>query len=486
MKTYVDAFLTYGLENEIITNFDIAKHNLYELFHLPDGSYEKTRKPIDDILTKLLDAAYQKGFFRPNTTLERDAYEAYLFDLMMPSPKEIKETFKKLANTDKEKAFSYLYQLSKDVNYIKTKRIAQNIHFNYASPYGNIELTINLSKPEKDPKDIAKALEETIDLKQGPKCVLCKENEQNYQNARMNLRIVPIELASKKWHFQYSPYLYFNEHSIILSDKHQPMHITSSTFKALFDFIDYMPSYFIGSNADLPIVGGSILNHDHYQSGRHHFPIEDAKPIKIYEDLEGIKITHLYWPLSTIRLQSKDRYQLEKLATHILSLWKIYEQKELDIIPYSTQAHQTITPIARYKNDTYELDLILRNNRTTKTYPDGIFHPHQEYHHIKKENIGLIEAAGLAILPGRLKDELEHAFLYLKDDINHPSLQKHILWLNELKHQNAIQTKDDLYQEVGKIFTHVLENAGVFKLDQKGISACDKFIKEIIKTYKKM
>jgi len=486
MKTYVDAFLTYGIDHQIIADFDRAKQNLYQLYRLPLGDYEKTTKPIDEVLTYLLDAAYQLKLFHPNTVLERDAYEAYLFDLMMPEPSKVKQTFKMLADTDKEKAFSYLYQLSKDVNYIKTKRIAQNIHFNYDSPYGNIELTINLSKPEKDPKDIAKALEETIDDKKGPKCVLCKENEQNYHNARMNLRIVPLELASKKWYFQYSPYLYFNEHSIILSDTHKPMHINKATFKALFDFIDFIPSYFVGSNADLPIVGGSILNHEHYQSGRYHFPIEHAKVIKTYHDIECVTISHLYWPLSTIRLTSNDRYQLEDLAAHILSSWKTYEHKHLEIIPFTTKPHQTITPIARYKHNTYELDLILRNNRTSKAYPDGIFHPHQEHHHIKKENIGLIEAAGLAILPGRLKEELAHAYLYLKEDQTHPSLQKHMLWLNQLKDQKSISHQEDLYHEVGKIFTHVLEDAGVFKLDDSGLLACDTFIQDTIKTYKKM
>jgi UDPglucose--hexose-1-phosphate uridylyltransferase len=486
VKTYIDAFLTYGLDRNIITHFDRAKRKLYTLFNLPDQPYEKNVIPINDILEYLLDASYKKGFFHPNTTLERDAYEAYLFDLIMPSPSTVKKTFDDYAKIDKEKAFSYLYELSKNVNYIKTKRINQNIHFLHQSSYGPLQITINLSKPEKDPKDIAKALEEKTDPKDGPKCVLCKENEQNYHNARMNLRIVPITLSSKLWHFQYSPYLYFNEHSIILSDVHEDMKICESTFTALFDFIDFMPTYFIGSNADLPIVGGSILNHDHYQSGRHHFPIEDAKPIKIYGDIKGLSISHLYWPLSTIRLQSKDRYKIEKLATHILSSWKTYENKDLDIIAYTTKLHQTITPIARFKNNQYELDLILRNNRTTKTYPDGIFHPHQIYHHIKKENIGLIEAAGLAILPGRLKDELEHAYLYLTTDKTHPSIDKHMIWLNTLKQKNTITSKDDLYQEVGKIFTHVLEDSGVFKLDASGIKACDHFIKNLIQSYKKM
>lgn len=486
MKTYIDAFLTYGLDHDIIINFEQAKQKLYQLFNLDNEIYEKNILPLDDILEYLLDTAYKRKLFYPNTTLEKDAFEAYLFDLIMPSPTMVKKTFEDLKILDINKAFSYLYELSKNVNYIKTKRIDQNIHFLHSSIYGTIQMTINLSKPEKDPKDITKALEEKIDDKDGPKCVLCKENEQNYHNARMNLRIVPMTLASKLWHFQYSPYLYFNEHSIILSDKHEKMKISESTFTALFDFIDFMPTYFVGSNADLPIVGGSILNHDHYQAGRHHFPIEDAKPIKTYDAIKGLSISYLFWPLSTIRLQSIDRKKIEGFATHILKFWKVYENHELDIIAYTSTSHQTITPIARYKNNQYELDLILRNNRTTKTHPNGIFHPHQTYHHIKKENIGLIEAAGLAILPGRLKDELEQAYLYLQKNQMHPSIHKHMQWLNNLKDMHIIFSKDDLYQEVGKIFTHVLEDAGVFKLNDSGINACDQLITDMISTYEKM
>lgn len=485
MKKYIDAFLTYAIDHHVITNFDVAKKNIAKQFDLTNYVYSRHDLPIDQVLEKILDIAYEKHLYAPNTTLERDAFEAYLFDLIMPSPHEVKQTFSGYTKKDKEKAFLYLYDLSKHVNYIKTKRIKQNIHFIYPSPYGDLQITINLSKPEKDPKDIAKALDINKQNIKGPKCVLCKENEQNYENARMNLRIVPIHLAQELWHFQYSPYLYFNEHSIILSDVHRDMKIDQKTFSALFDFIDYMPSYFVGSNADLPIVGGSILNHDHFQSGRHHFPIEDAKSIKTYDDLKDISISHLYWPLSTIRLISKNRTYLEDYAKHILDKWKTYQHEELKIIPFTNKPHQTITPIARFKNNAYELDLILRNNRTDETFPDGIFHPHQEYHHIKKENIGLIEAAGLAILPGRLKDELKLAYRFLTEGKKHPDLDKHMHWLIKLSKENQIKNIDDLYQEVGKIFTNVLENSGVFKLDKLGISAMDDFIKLTIDTYKK-
>ena len=486
MKHLIDAFLTYGLKHDLIQDIDRAQKQLTQLFNLSDYAYEENLIPIDIVTKELLDIAYDKKLFSPNTALERDAFEALMFDSIMPTPKEVKQTFLDYASSDKNKAFDYLYTLSKHVNYIKTNRIEQNIHFIHPSIYGNLQMTINLSKPEKDPKDIAKALNKDTTHIEGPKCVLCKENEQNYQNARKNLRIVPLTLADELWHFQYSPYLYFNEHSIILSDIHRDMKISASTFKTLFDFIDYMPSYFVGSNADLPIVGGSILNHDHFQSGRHHFPIEDAKPIQNYQIGKEITITHLYWPLSTIRLQSKDRDHLESLANHILNTWKTYQNDDLDIIPFTNQPHQTITPIARYKNHQYELDLILRNNRTNDLYPDGIFHPHQELHHIKKENIGLIEAAGLAILPGRLKHELDLAFQYLTQQNKHPDIEKHMHWLNQLSQKQIIQTKADLYQEVGKIFTQVLNDAGVFKLDEPGIAAMDMFIKNVIQTYKKM
>ena len=485
MKIYIDAFLTYALDNHLIKDIDVAKHHMVKLFGLTNYAYDNYHLPIDQVLEKLLDVAYENQLFTPNTTLERDAFEAYMFDQIMPSPKEVKQTFLDKAEKDKNQAFTYLYDLSKHVNYIKTNRINQNIHFIYPSPYGDLQITINLSKPEKDPKDIAKALEKTKLSVDGPACVLCKENEQNYENARMNLRIVPIHLAQELWHFQYSPYLYFNEHSIVLSDVHRDMKIDQKTFKALFDFIDYMPSYFIGSNADLPIVGGSILNHDHFQSGRHHFPIEDATPIKTYDDLKDISISHLYWPLSTIRLRSKHRSHLEDFASHVLNSWKTYLNEELSIIPYTHVPHQTITPIVRFKNDYYELDLILRNNRTDETFPDGIFHPHQAYHHIKKENIGLIEAAGLAILPGRLKEELRLCYKFLNEGQSDPSIQKHMPWLNKLSREKHIDNMNDLYQEVGKVFTHVLEDSGVFKLDQTGISAMDAFIKSTIHTYKK-
>jgi UDPglucose--hexose-1-phosphate uridylyltransferase len=485
MINLLNSLLTYGLEKKLITDLEKAKLNLVNLFAIADFDYSTKHIDIFKTLSDLLDDAFDKKLFSPNTAMERDAFEALIFDQIMPTPNETKEMFKSLFKNSKDQAIQYLYNISMDVNYIKTQRIKQNINWLYPSSFGNLQMTINLSKPEKDPKDIAKALDNKTTLNANePKCVLCKENEHRYQNARMNLRIVPMKLHHEKWHFQYSPYAYFNEHAIILSDEHRAMKISSKTFEYLLDFVDLVPNYFIGSNADLPIVGGSILNHDHFQAGRHHFPIEDAKIIKTYNHLEELVIEHLHWPLSTIRLKSSNRNKLSKIANHILESWKIYHDSSLDIIAYTDKPHQTITPILRKENDVYIFDLILRNNRTTKTYPDGIFHPHQDVQHIKKENIGLIEAAGLAILPGRLKQELIYALDYIKNQNFHPDIKKHLVWLDELILANKVQSMDDLYLEVGKKFEQVLTHSGVFKLNEKGIEAMNLFIESFIYSFK--
>ncbi|MFH0767113.1 MAG: galactose-1-phosphate uridylyltransferase, partial [Bacillota bacterium] len=316
-------------------------------------------------------------------------------------------------------------------------------------------------------------------------CVFCKENEQNYDNARMNLRIVPIILGNELWHFQYSPYQYYNEHAIILHDIHRPMKITNLTFEYLLDFIDMFPEYFIGSNADLPIVGGSILNHDHFQAGRHHFPIESAKTIKTYQVNQLLVLEHILWPLSTIRLTSKSRDEISFLASLILDKWKNYSNQALEIFPLTNDIpHQTITPILRKLNDRYQMDLILRNNRTSEAYPDGIFHPHPDVQHIKKENIGLIEAMGLAILPGRLEKELEAIQQYLQGiSPMTKELVKHKKWMNELSKYKVIDNKF-LLNEVSKKFERVLEDSGAFKLNEQGNEAMHNFIDEIINASK--
>lgn len=486
MTDLLNSLLTYGIEKNIIVDLNRSKQNLINLFNIEDFKYEIVKSDIFKTLDACLDIAYHQKLFGPNTQYERDAFEALIFDQIMPTPKETKAIFQDLFEIDRSKAILYLYELSKSVNYIKTRRISKNINWIYHSTFGNLQMTINLSKPEKDPKDIAKAQsEKKISKNDEPLCVLCKENEHRYENARMNLRIIPIHLNHELWHFQYSPYAYFNEHAIILSDEHKDMHISKKTFYNLFDFVDLFPGYFIGSNADLPIVGGSILNHDHYQAGRHHFPIEKAYVIKTYKDIDELVIMHMNWPLSTIRMTSSNKDILVNFSNLILDNWKNYSEPSLDILAYTDRSHQTITPILRKENNQYTFDLILRNNRTTKRYPDGIFHPHKELHHIKKENIGLIEAMGLAVLPGRLKHELNHAYDYIKNKIIHPDIQKHLDWLNDLENKNIVISIDDLYAQVGKKFEQVLIDAGVFKLDEKGLIGMDLFIQSCITSYKK-
>lgn len=474
------AFVTFGLHHDWIKDPNPVYRKLTQLYQTTPTTFHEVSMNIDDVMTTLLDVAYEKKLFEPNTTTERDAFEAYLYDFIMPTPTETKTTFLSLYQQNRRWAFDYLYRLSIDVNYIKEKRNQQNIHFDYPSKYGKIHLTINLSKPEKDPKDIAKALEKKDLPKTGPKCLICKENEHNYDNARMNLRIVPITLHHRLWHFQYSPYAYYPEHCIILSDEHVPMKICSETFHYLLDFVDYMPEYFIGSNADIPIVGGSILDHDHFQGGNYHFPIEDAPILKTYK-YHDVTIKHLYWPLSTIRLESGNRESIIFLANRILDAWRIYDNEPLDILSKTYGLHNTITPIARKIDQTYQLDIILRNNRVNDRYPEGIFHPHRDVQHIKKENIGLIEAMGLAILPGRLKSEMSKGLDYILHGTQYPELSIHLDWLTQLKQTHQIHTMTDLEQAIGQKFEYVLEHAGVFKQNALGLQAMDDFIHSLIR-----
>lgn len=474
------ALVTYGMKHQWIHGPNPSLQKLCSLYKIPLLDHQTVDDDIESVMEILLNHGFELGLFSPNTLTERDAFEAYLFDMVMPTPSETKMMFLRLYQQNRRKAFEYLYHLSLDVNYIKSKRIAQNVSFDFDSTYGKIELTINLSKPEKDPKDIAKALEQKDIPKTGPKCLICKENEHNYDNARMNLRIVPITLHKRLWHFQYSPYAYYPEHCIVLSDTHVPMRMCPETFHYLLDFIDYMPDYFIGSNADIPIVGGSILDHDHFQGGKYHFPIEQATTIKLYTQGD-LTIKHLYWPLSTIRLESQNRESILRLSKHILKLWSTYDNEPLDILSKSYGLHNTITPIARKLGDSYQMDIILRNNRVNTTYPEGIFHPHRDVQHIKKENIGLIEAMGLAILPGRLKAELNQSLDYILNGTNYPELAIHQSWLDALKQQQTIHTMRDLETAVGLKFQTVLEHAGVFKLNPRGILAMDAFIRMCIK-----
>jgi UDPglucose--hexose-1-phosphate uridylyltransferase len=480
MKQLIQKFVDLAIQQEICQE-DVREEKERTLCHVFSCSDDEVNDFIidqKDILQKMMDEGFKRGLFPMDTSDERDAFEAFLYDCVMDPPAHVKKRFKDLYNIHPEYATHYLYTLSKRVNYIKEERLKKNIQWVYRGKYGQLEITINLAKPEKDPRDIAKSKDQLIEGR--PKCVLCKENEQNYWNARKNLRIIPITLGGETWHLQYSPYLYYDEHAIILHDEHRPMKIHEKTMVYLFDFVDQFPSYFIGSNADIPIVGGSILNHDHFQAGRYHFPIEDASIMKSYH-LNNLSLHLLYWPLSTIRCISKDRGQLQSMVWKVYQAWKTYDCEELDIRAMTDGvSHQTITPIVRKKDDVYEVDLVLRNNRTSVEHPDGIFHPHVDVHHIKKENIGLIEAMGLAILPGRLKTEMEEGLSFLKGESSiSQKMIHHEAWLNDLKKKN-IRTWDELKREIGSRFERVIEDSGVFKMNDEGIHALDQFIQNII------
>lgn len=413
------------------------------------------------------------------TREQKDAWEAELFDAIMPTPAEVKAVFEDLRARKSTLATDYLYHVSTTSHYVKVDRNVKNPTWTYRGSQ-TIDLTINVAKPEKDPRDIAaKAKRPSSGVLD---CLLCKENEQNGTNGKMNLRLVPIELHGERWHFQYSPYAYFLEHSIILSDDHRPMKIVPNTLYDLLDFVDQFPDYLIGSNADLPIVGGSLLDHDHYQAGRYRFPIESASSFYT-RTLEDVTVDLLDWPLSTIKLTSAQHTSLLKLFGQLLISWQNYDNPGLDIVSRSgVIPHSTITPVLRREEDVYVLYIMLRNNRTSPEFPEGIFHPHPEYHHLKKENIGLIEAMGLAILPGRLVQESQDilAYLNLQEDLPERSL-KHQAWADHLRSGlTAPVTLDSLHQAMGQRFVDLLTDCGVFKRDPVGEALFIDWVESVI------
>ena len=420
--------------------------------------------------------------------MTRDLFDTRLMGVLVAKPSQIIKEFWEHYEESPEAATNFFYKFSQDTDYIRRYRIKKDMRWKVDSPYGEIDITINLSKPEKDPKAIAAAK----NAKQSayPKCQLCMENEgyagRMNHPARQNHRIIPLTINGSKWGFQYSPYVYYNEHCIVFNGEHVPMKIDRNAFRKLFDFVKQFPHYFLGSNADLPIVGGSILTHDHFQGGHYEFAMERAqieKEIQIpgYEDVEaGI----VHWPLSVIRIRCKDENRLIDLADYILTKWRGYTDEEAYIFAETDgEPHNTITPIARKKGDVYELDLTLRNNITTEECPLGLYHPHSEYHHIKKENIGLIEVMGLAVLPSRLKKEMEllaECLVENKPMENYEELQKHIDWVhdfmpkyNEINQDNVM---DILKEEIGQVFVKVLEDAGVYKCTEEGRKAFQRFI----------
>lgn len=479
----IDAGLTPECERIYTTNL------LLELFHEDD--YEEVEvngeKELEEILGELLDEACSRGIIE-NSVVYRDLFDTKMMNCLMPRPAQVQETFWKKYEESPEAATDYYYKLSQDSDYIRRYRVKKDWKWTVDSPYGEIDITINLSKPEKDPKAIAAA--KNAKASSYPKCLLCVENEgyagRVSHPARENHRIVPITVNDSAWGFQYSPYVYYNEHCIVFNGKHTPMKIEKETFMKLFDFVKLFPHYFLGSNADLPIVGGSILSHDHFQGGHYTFamakaPIEKHFEVKGFEDVEsGI----VKWPLSVIRLRSKDEKRLIELGTHILNAWRGYTDEEAFVFAETDgEPHNTITPIARKVGEIYELDLTLRNNITTEEHPLGLYHPHAEYHNIKKENIGLIEVMGLAVLPSRLKQELETLAEYIvegKDISENEMIEKHTKWVEKFLPKYDTITKENvmdiLKEEVGIVFTKVLEDAGVYKCTEEGRTTFARFL----------
>lgn len=486
----INFVLQQGLINEEDKTY--STNMLIGLLNLDNFEIEEVNECLEiptSILKNILDYAAGNNLLE-NTVVERDLFDAKLMNCLMPRPSEVINNFNRLYKESPEMATNYYYKLSKASNYIRKDRIDKNIFWKTSTEYGDLDITINLSKPEKDPKDIARA--KLFKSTSYPKCLLCKENEGFYGHinhpARETLRLIPFKFQEDNWFLQYSPYGYFNEHSIILNGNHIPMKINRKTFENLLSFLDVLPHYFAGSNADLPIVGGSILSHDHYQGGRYNFAMENAPLEKTYSiaGYDDITVGRIKWPMSAIRISSTKKEDLITLAQHILITWRNYSDESVDILSHTQdELHNTITPIARKRNGKYEFDLVLRNNRTNNEYPLGIFHPHDEVHHIKKENIGLIEVMGLAVLPGRLKEELnllKECLINKIDDVSkNESISKHSDWykylLAKYKNITAKNADDILQQEVGIKFLEVLHHSGVFKRDSIGSSAFDKFIR---------
>ena len=492
----IKKLVTYGLDKKLIMPEDeIYTINQYlEVFRLDeyeDPDIEGEEIILPEILDRLTDTAYDRYIIKSDDIVTRDLFDTKLMGILTPKPSQVIKEFRTYYEESPKKATEFFYEFSQDTNYIRRDRVKKDMKWKVNSPYGDIDITINLSKPEKDPKAIAAA--KNAKQSSYPKCQLCMENEgyagRMNHPARQNHRIIPLTINDSKWGFQYSPYVYYNEHCIVFNGQHVPMKIDRAAFTKLFDFVKQFPHYMLGSNADLPIVGGSILSHDHYQGGHYTFamakaPIERHFTIKGYEDVEtGI----VKWPLSVIRIRHKDEKRLIDLAEHILNCWRGYTDEDAFVFAETDgEPHNTITPIARKVGDTFELDLALRNNITTDECPLGVYHPHAQYHHIKKENIGLIEVMGLAILPARLKDELEELSKCLvegKDVRAVAELEKHADWVDEFlpRHPelNSENVMDILKEEVGKVFVGVLEDAGVYKCTEEGRSAFAKFMETL-------
>ena len=480
----IDTGLTPECERIYTTNLllDLFGEENYE-----DTDIQGEEINLETVLGALLDEACKRGIIE-DSTVYRDLFDTKLMNCLTPRPAQVQAEFAKRYEVSPKEATDYFYKLSQDSDYIRRYRVKKDRKWKVDSAYGEIDITINLSKPEKDPKAIAAA--KNAKVSSYPKCQLCVENEgyagRVNHPARENHRIIPITVNDSAWGFQYSPYVYYNEHCIVFNGEHTPMKIEKQTFVKLFDFVKLFPHYFLGSNADLPIVGGSILSHDHFQGGNYTFamakaPMEETFTIKNFEDVEvGI----VKWPLSVLRLRSTDESRLIELGAHILDAWRGYTDEAVFVFANTDgEPHNTITPIARKVGDTYELDLALRNNITTEEHPLGVYHPHAQWHNIKKENIGLIEVMGLAVLPSRLKEEMEILADYLVEGKNireNEKIEKHADWVERFRGKYDGFTKENvmeiLEKEVGIVFTNVLEDAGVYKCTEEGRIAFKRFI----------
>lgn len=494
---HINRLIDFALQHKLINPDDSvwAANSLIGILGIhsfePETITETFGTSPDSILAEILDWAAENHIIE-NTETERDLLDTELMGALTPRPSDVIANFEEMRIEAPVRATDYFYRLGVSSNYIRSERTAKNICWKTATDYGELDITINMSKPEKDPRDIAKA--KTIKSTGYPKCLLCRENEGFYGHhghpARQNIRLIPLTLQGKRWYFQYSPYSYYNEHCIVLDENHVPMLISRETFGNLFDFITEFPHYFIGSNADLPIVGGSILSHDHYQGGRYTFAMAVAPVEKEYATNDPeIFAGRVKWPMSAIRLRSRKPEALVNLADRVLSAWREWTDESAGILAYSDgEPHNTITPIARRNGEDYELDLVLRNNRTSDEHPLGIFHPHAEVHHIKKENIGLIEVMGLAVLPARLKSALERICAsWLEGKSTLPSdLEVHETWYEGLRVKHEGLTGEDnvramLRDEVGHVFAQVLTDSGVYKRTPEGLSAMDKFAEEALR-----
>ena len=503
IQTDIRKLIQYGLKTGLVPKEDkiYTTNRLLELFELEEledldeaalAEVEAIGEgDLEEILSSMLDYAYEAGILKENGVVYRDLLDTKIMSILLPRPSEVIRRFRELYKEDPKAATDFYYKLSCDSDYIRRYRIARDMKWLAPTEYGDLDITINLSKPEKDPKAIAAAK----NAKQSgyPKCLLCMENEgyagRVNHPARQNHRIIPVTIQGDTWGFQYSPYVYYNEHCIVFNGKHVPMKIEKATFCKLFDFVKQFPHYFVGSNADLPIVGGSILSHDHFQGGNYEFamakaPVERTFVIKGYEDIQaGI----VKWPMSVIRLIGEDTDRIIELADMILAKWRGYTDEAAFIFAETDgEPHNTITPIARKREGKYELDLVLRNNITTKEHPLGVYHPHAKLHHIKKENIGLIEVMGLAVLPARLKDEmqkLKEAMLAGSDLRADEVLGKHADWVDEfkVKYESIDSSNIDeiVEKEIGLVFMQVLEDAGVYKRTKEGQDAFDRFVASI-------